>query len=77
MNLIMLSGSSNCVNTQYAALSGAMFLILALEAILFCNVTVKSAMGKDIMRNILVGNYFEFEPASSSEGKCPENIFLY
>ena len=24
MNLILLSGSSNCINTQYAALSGAM-----------------------------------------------------
>ena len=25
MNLIVFSGSSNCVNTQYAALSGPMF----------------------------------------------------
>ena len=39
MNLIAFSGSRNCVNTQYAALSGDMVLVLKLGNLLLCVTT--------------------------------------
>ena len=50
MNLIAFSGPQNCVNTQYAALSGAM---KGVEKLL-SNLKTSKAVGPDIIPNIVL-----------------------
>ena len=47
MNLIAFSRSRNCVNAQYAALSGAMYI----DLVKICQFVLKILSGNEMMRD--------------------------